>query len=174
MELNATPFYDQSIKTTGCCAKFNPEGWDGEDLHFRDKRFVRAHTISAMHIPLNMAQVFTRVLKHIDARGAMNPEHVLVLSRDLSSWSSEHLFAITGEVPEEEVVSLSGDFLTKVFEGPYRKARDWYDEMKDLARAQGKEPGEVWFFYTTCPKCAEAYGENYVVGLVETNEAAAA
>ncbi|MEI2687255.1 MAG: hypothetical protein V9G14_14250 [Cypionkella sp.] len=29
METNATPFYDQTINTTGCCAKFSPEGWDG-------------------------------------------------------------------------------------------------------------------------------------------------
>ncbi len=174
METNATPFYDQTINTTGCCAKFSPEGWDGVNLHFDDKRFVRAHTMSAMHIPLNMGRVFTRVQRHIDAHGAMDPDHVLVLSRDLSPWSGEHLFAITTDVPEEEVVSLSGDFLTKVFEGPYRKARDWCDEMKDLARAQGKEPGEVRFFYTTCPKCAKAYGKNWVVGLVETKAAATA
>jgi hypothetical protein len=171
MEINATPLYDQSVNTTGCCPKFNPDGWDRQDLHFRKKTFVRAHTMSAMHIPINMGRVFSRVQKHLDANDAMDPQRVLVLSRDLSPWSAEHLFATTKDVPEEEVVTISGDFLTKVFEGPYQEARNWYGEMKDLARAEGRQPGEVWFFYTTCPKCAKAYGKNYVVGLIETQEA---
>jgi hypothetical protein len=44
------------------------------------------------------------------------------------------------------------------------------DEV-DGARA-GFEPGKVYFFYTTCPKCAEAYGKSYVVGVVEVRRAA--
>lgn len=171
MDLNATPVYDQSVNTTGCCPKFNPDGWDEQSLHFRDKTFVRAHTISAMHVPLNMGRIFARVQKHIDDHEALDPGQVLVLSRDLSPWTGEHLFAVKKDVPEEEVVSLSGDFLTKVFEGPYSKTKEWYDKMQDLVRAQGQEPGTVWFFYTTCPKCAQAYGKNYVVGLVQVKQA---
>lgn len=29
MQRNETPHYDASVNTTGCCPKFNPEGWDG-------------------------------------------------------------------------------------------------------------------------------------------------
>mgnify|MGYP003526130734 CR=1 FL=1 len=39
--------------------------------------------------------------------------------------------------------------------------------VADLARARGAEPKSAWFFYTTCPKCAKAYGKNYVVGIAE-------
>jgi hypothetical protein len=39
--------------------------------------------------------------------------------------------------------------------------------METAARARGKEPGRVFMYYTTCPKCAQAYGENYIIGLVE-------
>ena len=39
--------------------------------------------------------------------------------------------------------------------------------MKDAAAERGKTDGEVWFFYTTCPKCAKVYGKNYVVGIAE-------
>jgi hypothetical protein len=59
-----------------------------------------------------------------------------------------------------------------VFEGPYSQAREWYEAMRWTARAQGFEPGKVYFFYTTCPKCAEAYGKSYVVGVVEVRRAA--
>lgn len=38
--------------------------------------------------------------------------------------------------------------------------------MQAAARDAGHDPGPVWFYYTTCPKCAKAYGQNPVVGLV--------
>jgi len=55
--------------------------------------------------------------------------------------------------------------MTRVFEGPYKNARDWYSEMKDYIKQRGKKPEDVYFFYTTCPKCAKYYGKNYVVGV---------
>ncbi len=165
MQINALPHYDDSINTTGCCAKFNPDGWDGQDLHFADKPFVRATTKSALHIPINMGQVFTRVHEHIEDAGGFDNDNMIVLSRDLSPWVAEHLFAMDGPVPEEKTVRLSGDFITKVFEGPYREAKGWHEKMLALAKSKGGTSDEVYFFYTTCPKCAKAYGKNYVVGV---------
>lgn len=167
MQTNALPEFDTSVNTTGCCPKFNPVGWDNRPLHFEDKKFVRALTKSAMHVPLNMGSVFTRVQTHIEESGAYDPEQMIVLSRDLSAWEAEHLFAVTREVEDEEMTTLSGDFITRVFEGPYQKAKDWVHDMEVTARANGKEPKAVYMFYTTCPRCAKAYGENYVVGIVE-------
>jgi Bacterial hydrolase len=162
---NALPHYDDSVNTTGCCPKFNPEGWDGQEIHLKDKPFARATTKSVMHIPVNMGLVFTRVNGHIMDAGAYDPNDYIVLSRDLSPWQSEHLFAISKPVGDEEQVTLSGDFVTRVFEGPYRDAKEWYGTMTDLAREKGATSDEVYFFYTTCPKCAKAYGKNYVVGV---------
>jgi hypothetical protein len=172
MQINQTPFYDQSDNPTGCCPRFDPAGWEGQDLHFRDKRFVRASTVSLAHVPLNMGKVFSRVQAHIEAAGAQDPTHFLVMSRDLSAFAAEHLFAVTADVPEEEMVSLTGDYLTKVFEGPYSQAREWCNVLEDAASARGQKPKSVWMFYTTCPKCAKTYGKNYVVGLVELAKAA--
>jgi hypothetical protein len=166
METNQVPHYDDSVNTTGCCPRFNPNGWDGRDLHFSDKPFVRATTLSAMHIPLNMGRVFARVGEHMQEAGALDADNMIVLSRDLGPWNSEHLFSADKDVPGEETTALSGDFVTRVFEGPYRETEKWYGEMKTLAAGKG-EPGEVYFFYTTCPKCAKAYGKNYVVGVAE-------
>ncbi len=74
MKTNALPHYDDSINTTGCCPKFNPDGWDGQELHFKDKRFVRATTRSVMHIPLNMSSVFGRVQGEIEAAKAYDAD----------------------------------------------------------------------------------------------------
>ena len=167
MQTNATPVFDSSVNTTGCCARFNPAGWDDQVLHFDKKPFVRATTRSLAHVPLNMGKVFSRVQSHISQAEAADPSQMLVLSRDPSAFAGEHLFAVTRDVPGEEMTTLSGDFLTQTFEGPFSEVRVWYDAMRAKAHAKGREPGEVWFFYTTCPNCAKAYGANPVVGLVE-------
>mgnify|MGYP000223726716 CR=1 FL=1 len=165
MQTNTLPRYDDSINTTGCCAKFNPEGWDGQRLHFENKPFIRATTKSALHIPLNMGAVFDRVLGHINQVGGFDNSDYIVMSRELSPWKAEHLFATPKPVPDEEKSQLSGDFITKVFEGPFAEAKSWHDEMHAIVTREGGTPGDVYFFYTTCPKCAKAYGENYVVGV---------
>ena len=169
MQTNETPRYDTSVNTTGCCPRFNPEGWDGQELHFKDKRFLKATTHSVMHVPMNMGSVFARVNRHIDDAGASDTDSFIVLSRDVSPWSSEHLFSVAKAVRGEEMTTLSGDFITKVFEGPYSQARHWHEEMRQIARDRKSEPGDVYFFYTTCPKCAKAYGKNYVVGVAATS-----
>lgn len=167
MKQNAIPHYDMSVNETGCCPRFNPAGWDNETLHFVDKPFLRATTKGANHVPLDMDTVFTRVHEHMSEANAINEDNTLVLSRDLSASLGEHLFAIPDgvDVPDEERVSLTGDFITRVFEGPYEQARDWMDAMTQAAKDKGGDGEEVYFFYTTCPKCAQHYGKNYVVGV---------
>ena len=165
MQTNSIPNYDVSENTTGCCPRFNPEGWDNQKIHFENKKFVRATTRSAMHVPLNMGSVFTRVQKHIEEADAADPATEIVLSHDTSPWQSEHFFAVLKDVPGEEMTKLSGDYITRVFEGPYRRAKDFDHDMRIAAKSGGKTAKEVYFFYTTCPKCAKAYGENYMIGV---------
>lgn len=169
MQTNALPHYDDTDAPTGCCPRFDPEGWDGRHPHFENKEFIRATTRSAMHIPLNMGKVFERVQSRMIEADAYDPDNSIVLSRDLSPWQSEHLFAVSGPVPKEEHVTLSGDYVTKVFEGPYRNAGEWYAEMQSVAGGERGKDDEIYFFYTTCPKCAKTYGRNYVVGVARTN-----
>lgn len=99
MPTNETPHYDASVNTTGCCPRFNPGGWDDQELHFRDKPFLRAVTHSVMHVPVNMGSVFARVNRRIDDAGASADGQSIVLSRDLSPWTSEHLFSVSNPSP---------------------------------------------------------------------------
>ena len=167
MEINALPNYDMADNPTGCCPRFDPENWDSQELHFRDKPFVRAKTWSVAHIPLNMGSVFRRTFRAIEDADAQSESNFIVMSRDKSAWSAEHLFAVSKEVPQEDMVQMSGDFVTKVFEGPYKEVPRWCDELNDSIRAKGKEAKQTYFFHTTCPKCAKTYGKNYVVGVAQ-------
>jgi hypothetical protein len=163
---NAVPAYDVTDNPTNCCPRFKPGPWDGQELHFENKPFVKASTISLFHIPLNMGSMFARTWKAIKDADAENGGF-LVLSHDDSPWHGEHLFAVSQPVAGAEMVALSGDFLTKVFEGPFSNARTWGEEMKRYVARQGRTLDTLYFFYTTCPKCAKYYGKNYVVGVAK-------
>jgi hypothetical protein len=114
-----------------------------------------------------MGAVFTRVGGRLEDAGAYDPAEYITLSREISPWRAEHLFVATKGVPDEEMVRVSGDFLTRVFEGPYSQMGEWARTMAAAAEAEGKPGAEVWFYYPTCPKCAKVYGKNYVVGLAK-------
>ena len=75
--------------------------------------------------------------------------------------------AVAKEIPGAEMVRISGTFLTKVFEGPYKNIRHWMEEMKAHVESKTKAMKKMYFFYTTCPKCAKFYGKNYTVILAE-------
>ena len=93
----------------------------------------------------------------------------LVLTQDDSPWHAEHLFAVDKDVPGADMVRLSGTFVTKVFEGPYAEAKTWCGEMARVVQHRGKHLDALYFFYTTCPRCAKAYGRNYVVGVARVS-----
>jgi len=159
---NELPKSDMSDNPTGCCPRFIPDEWDDRQLHFRDKRFVKAKTVSFLHIPLNMGGVFKRTFAAVEDAGAQDLEQFIVLSRDNSPWSADHFFSVTKDVPGQKMVRLSGDYRTKVFEGPFRNMGKWYRELLEIS---GDRNADTYFFYTTCPRCAKHYGKNYVVGL---------
>ena len=167
MEINKLPTYDMSDNPTGCCPRFNGQEWDGQDLHFEDKLFVQAKTRSVFHIPINMGAVFRNTFSAIEKADAHSDDDFIVLSRDPSAWSGEHLFAVTDDVPGQKMVRLSGEYVTRVFEGPYKKVPVWQRETEERLNGQGRDVKKMYFFYTTCPKCARYYGKNYVVAVAQ-------
>ncbi len=167
METNRTPIYDANDSPTGCCPRFRPQAWDGQELHFENKLFARAKTHSFFHIPLDMGRVFARTFKAIEAAHAHQPDQAIVLSRELSPWSAEHLFAVTAPVEGQKMMRLSGDYRTRVFEGRYQDAPKWMRELDAELAQRGERAEKSYLFYTTCPKCAKAYGKNYVVAVAK-------
>jgi NMD protein affecting ribosome stability and mRNA decay len=45
--------------------------------------------------------------------------------------------------------------------------RKWIKEMKAFVEDKGKTLRKLYFFYTTCPKCAKKFGKNYVAILAQ-------
>jgi len=152
--------------TAECCPRFNPEPWDGKIITWQNKRFVKDRVASMLHIPLNYGAVMTRNDRAIRAAGA-GTESRIILTDENSLWGADVYFEVSKDLPNAEMAPLSGTFLCKVFEGPYRDIKKWIDEMTAYVSNQGKHFSKLYFYYTTCPKCAKKYGKNYVVILAD-------
>jgi effector-binding domain-containing protein len=124
---------------TGCCAVPNVAAWDEQEVTFENKRFIRMHTRGLFHVPLNMSKVMTSLQSAAEQAGAeMKPQEGMILSRELSPWKAEQLYAVSKEVPGSDNLTLSGKFMTKVCEGPYQNAKQWYDELVSYVKQAGK------------------------------------
>lgn len=156
-----------TVAPTGCCPPFDPATWDGREVTWTDKPFVKEHVHSLLHIPLDMGRKMVAVQAKIEAASA-KPEHPLMLA-DESRWGSDLYIDVTGPVPKTTMTTLSGTFLAKVFEGPYRNEPKWVREMKRYVADHGRTLRKLYFGYTTCPACAKAYGHNYVVLMAEVD-----
>jgi hypothetical protein len=151
-----------------CCPPFQPEAWDGKEVSWQGKLFVKDRVRSVLHIPLNFGTVVRRNLARIEAAGAA-ADPMLVLSDENSLWGADMYIAVAKDVPGCRMATISGTFLTKVFEGPYKNVRLWIEEMGRYVKSQGKAVKSLYFYYTTCPKCAKQYGKNYVVLLAQVS-----
>lgn len=151
---------------SGCCPKFNPQPWQDKQITWKNKLFLKDHVRSIFHIPLDMGKVMVKDMEKIKAAEALTPEP-LMLSDENSPFGSDIYIAVSKKVPGAEMAKISGTFLSKVFEGPYKNMGQWVKEMKGDVKSKGKEIKRLYFFYTTCPSCAKFYGKNYTVLLAE-------
>lgn len=154
---------------TGCCKRFDPTPWDGRKVRLNNKLFIKDRVRSVFHIPLNFGKVMIRNITHIKDADAL-PQDPLMLVDENSLWGADVYIAVAKEVPEAENVRLSGTFRTKVFEGHFKNIKSWIKEMHTYVESKDEFVRKLYFYYTTCPKCAEHYGKNYVVIFAEVDE----
>jgi hypothetical protein len=164
-----TPILEEKQMTTDvrpCCPEGYPEAWNENTVSWEKKLFVKSRVRSFLHIPLNVAGVLARNVRLIEAADAL-PSEMLVVADENSLWGADMYIAVTKAVPKAQMATLSGKFLAKVFEGPYKQIPAWIAEMKRYVASQGNEMKHLYFLYKTCPKCAKKFGKNYVVLLAQ-------
>lgn len=158
---------DKTPETETCCPPFDPAPWDDQEVHWEGKLFVQDRVRCLFWMPLGFGRLMTRNMQRIEAAGA-KPEDVIVLSDTCSAWHSDVFISVTKEVPGAQLTTFTGDYLSKVFEGPYRDFGKWMKQMKAHVESKGKALGKTLVYYTTCPRCAKRTGKNYVVLLART------
>lgn len=160
----------QNTKETRCCPEFDKMPWDGITHQWQDKPFIKETIPTFFHMPWPpmigkmMGRMWEKARK---AGAAPDMNDFIAMATDPTPFKSEFYMAVTKSVPEAENVKLSGTFMTKVFDGPYGDVPKWIKEMDAWLNVQGKKAKKYYFYFTSCPKCAKAYGHNYAVAFAE-------
>lgn len=162
---------------TRCCPEIGLarlESFDEKSITWTDKPFIKEKAWCFLYVPLNFGGAMKRACKKIDLDDAKVPDDEFIMLCDMiSPWSTRILLSVSKpSVTGAEMVRMSGTFLTKVFEGPYKDFDKWMKEMKAYVK---KEKGpdfdadscEWYCYYMTCPRCAKKYGKNYTVLFVK-------
>lgn len=149
-----------------CCPKFNPTPWDGKTVTWKNKKFVKDKVFTLFYMPINFGSVITKLMKKLDAAEATCPDW-LALSDHTSMWNMDLYVAVDKKVPDTNNTTISGKFISKVYEGPYNKTGEWCKDFDSYVKKKGLKTGKMYMWYTTCPGCAKKYGKNYVVIISE-------
>ncbi|OGB62879.1 hypothetical protein A2X44_02205 [candidate division CPR3 bacterium GWF2_35_18] len=156
------------IAETGCCPKFDPTPWDEKTLTWKDKRFIKDKVFTVFYMPVNFGPVMKRVTEKVEKAQAKMPE-MMCLSDHTNKWNMDLYLAVDKEVPNAENVTISGKFLTKVYDGNFKDTGIWCQDFEKYAKEKKQKIKKWYMWYTTCPKCAKVYGHNYtvIVGEIE-------
>ncbi len=145
-----------------CCPEFNPAPWDGKVFEWSNKKFIKDKVFTLFYMPMNFGSVVTRMMGKIEKAGGEAPEW-MGLSDHTSKWNMDLYVAVDREIPNAINTTLSGKFLSKVYEGNFKDTGKWRKDFENYAKTQNMEIKKYYMWYTTCPKCAKKYGKNYAV-----------
>lgn len=145
-----------------CCPKFNPEPWNNKIFQWQNKKFIKDKVFTLFNMPINFGSVIKKMDRKIRKAGATIQDN-MGLSDHTSKWNMDIYVATDKEIEDAENVTLSGKFLSKVYEGNFKDTGKWCQDFEEYAKSQNLKIDKWYMWYTTCPKCAKKYGKNYVV-----------
>jgi len=150
-----------------CCPEFNPEKFDEKWMDWKDKKFIKESMPTFFHIPFTflIGKKISKLWKAASDSGAIleDKNEALILFHDPSPFKSEIYLSVSKNVPNENNVTLSGTFASKVFDGGYNAVPKFLEEMNKYLAKTGDGSSDMYIHYTYCPKCAKKYGHNYMI-----------
>jgi len=149
-----------------CCPPFDPAPWDDKLISWEGKKFIKDRVCTVFYMPLNFGKVMKRLNKAVEGAGAAMPDY-LCLSDHTSKWNMDIYLAVDKEIAGAVNATLSGQYFSKVYEGPFQDTGKWMKDAEALAKSRKLTIKKWYMWYTTCPKCAKKYGKNFVVVMGE-------
>ena len=153
---------ESSNNQTECCPRFEPEPWDDIVIEWENKKFIKEKVCTFFFMPLNFGSVMKKINKKLDNEG-LSMSKSICLSEHTSKWNMDLFIDVDKEIPDAENTTISGKFLSKVYEGNFKETGKWCMNFENFAISKSLEIEKMYMWYTTCPKCAKKYGKNYVV-----------
>jgi hypothetical protein len=149
-------------ETPECCPQFDPTSWDNQTFGWDKKKFIKDKVRTLFYMPLNFGAAMKRLNAKVEVAGAEMPDW-LCLSDHTSKWNMDLYLAVDREVKDAVNVELTGNFISKVYEGPFKNSGKWMKDFESFSKSKGLNLVKTYIWYTTCPKCAKKWGKNYVV-----------
>lgn len=147
-----------------CCPEFNPSRFEDKIHIWNNKPFLKDEVKQIFHIPLNMGQVVNRMFEKIKKANAVPKDNdFLMLCYDPSPWKSEIYMTTTKKVANGKNVTLSGKFLSNVYDGPYNAVPFWIKDFEEKIKLKDEKVKKYYIHYAYCPKCSQKYGHNYAI-----------
>ncbi len=154
-----------------CCPMFNIEKWDMKTLDWDQKPFIKASVPTIFHIPFQkmMGKKITKMMQMAEEADSLeqNTKETVLLFNDPHPFRSDMYLSVRHPVAGAKNVDLSGQFMTKVFDGPYSSIPTFIKEMNSYLNDQNQKAKKYYVHYAYCPKCAEERGHNYMVLFAE-------
>ncbi|MEK7096634.1 MAG: hydrolase [Patescibacteria group bacterium] len=148
------------------CKELKKSDWDEKEFIWKNKVFYKTKYKEFMHIPLNFGKVITKAFKEIEKNKIETDG--FTLSGEENVFSSSLMIPLKTKSDKLPTETMSGSFMTKLFEGQYKDAGDWAKEMTNYVHGKQKEVAKLWFWYAICPKCAKKMGKVQTVIFAET------
>ncbi|MBT8292344.1 MAG: hypothetical protein KJN70_03650 [Eudoraea sp.] len=155
------------VEKQECCPKFHPEKWNEKTFHWDRKKFIKGSVPTFFHIPLPpmIGKRITKMMKLAEDSKSLsdNREDILVLFTDPHAFISEIYISVTNEVPSANNMALSGNYISRVFDGSYNEIPKFIKQMDVYLQKRKEEAERYYVHYAYCPKCAKEAGHNFMV-----------
>ena len=157
-----------------CCPTFYPKKWSEKSFNWDRKKFIKATVPTFFHIPLApmIGNRITKLMKLAEEAQKLeaDKENTLVLFTDPNAFMSEIFLGVTDTVPKAKNTTLSGTFVSKVFDGAYHEVPKFIKQINRYLKNLNETAKRYFVHYAYCPKCAREAGHNYMVLFAEITD----
>ncbi len=154
------------MKNNECCPIFDPKKWDNKTHKWKNKPFIKESIPTLFHMPFPpMIGMKMKKMCDLSYKSKKNLElsETLALFRDPTPFKSEIYMLVKGKVKDATNVKINGEFISRVYDGPYNKVPKFMNSMDLYLDKKGKVAKDYYIHYTYCPKCSKKYGHNYMI-----------
>ena len=130
-----------------CCPRLDPEKWDKKLHQWDEKTFIKGSVFTFFFMPVNFGRVISKLCTKVEAAGGKTSDN-LCLSDHTSKWNMDIYLATDKEIPGENNIKLSGKYLSKVYEGDFKKTGEWHKDFENYIKQEGHTLSKTYMWYT--------------------------
>lgn len=149
-----------------CCPEFDPKLWQDKTHHWDQKPFITTSIPVFFHMPLPwlIGKAIGKLWQQAtEAKVNYDGKDFLLLIDDPTPFKSVFYLAVKKPIKNAENFSLTGTFVSRVYDGSYNAIPKFIKDMNDYLADKKVSNQDFYIHYAYCPKCSAKYGHNYVI-----------